>query len=382
MPILWRYLLSQYLKVLCLCTVAFIAVLLTMRLEEVAHFATLGASAIHIIWFTLSQIPYVLPIAIPVSSLISAVLLIQNLSHTHELSAMRSCGLGLRDILTPILIAAAFLTCLNFYIVSELATNSHLATGLVKSELRAVNPLLLAQNKHLMRLKGFYFDTLGPSKMGEMASDTILAMPNKHNNRLNLLIAKDLQANSKHFIGNGVTLISGVASDTENYYDHLMLENIGHAATSIEDFALMIQKKVWTLNNDHLQLSMLLVRLDDENKALQKALESGLPQNEIKQIKRNLHRGYTEIMRRLSVALAVFTFTLMGAAFGVSISRYRSTRGIGFVIGLAALYLIAFFAAKGIDYQLIPASLLYLLPHVLIIILSIWALRRVTNGIE
>jgi len=52
------------------------------------------------------------------------------------------------------------------------------------------------------------------------------------------------------------------------------------------------------------------------------------------------------------------------------------------VIGLACLYLIGYFVAKGIDHQFIASSLLYLVPHVIIVILSIWILKRVTKGIE
>lgn len=382
MPIMWRYLLSQYLRVLLLCSTAFITVLLTMRLDEVAHFATLGASALHILWFTLSQVPYVLPIAIPVSSLVSSTLLIQRLSNAHELTALRACGMGFRDILAPILIAAALLACLNFYIVSELATDSHLSTNLVKSELRSLNPLLLAHNKHLMRLKGFYFDTLGASQMGESASDTILAMPNKHNNRLNLLVAKNLQATPTTFTGEGVTLITGLASDSDQHFDHLMIENIGHATTSVEDFSQLIQKKVWTLNNDHLQLPLLLVRLETENQLLEEAQAADMPTSELKRITRNIHRSYTEIFRRLSIAIAAFTFTLMGAAFGISISRYHTSHGLAFVIGLAALYLISYFTAKGMDHHLIASSTLYLIPHLLIVGCALWALRRAAKGIE
>lgn len=382
MPTLWRYLLSQYFKVLCLCSVTFVAMLFIMRLEEIARFATLGADGLYVLWFALSQIPYVLPIALPVSCLISATLLFQRISHTHEFTALRASGLGLRDILAPILLAAAFLSCFNFYVVSELATGSHLTTGLVKEELRSINPLFLAQNKHLMRLKGFYFDILGSSRLGESASDIFLAMPNKHNDRLNLLIAKNLQATPSTFTGHGVTLISGVASDTDHHFDHLVLENIERATTSVQDFSQLMQKKIWTLSHDHLQLPFLLIRLDQQKQALALSKQAKAPISELKQIKRDIDRGHTEIVRRLSIAFATFTFTLMGAAFGISISRQRSSKGLCFVLGLATLYLVSYFIAKGVDYLFVTASLFYLLPHLVIIFLSVWALKRTMDGIE
>lgn len=380
MPILWRYLISQYLRVLLLCTVAFIAILLTMRLDEIAHFATLGPPGWLIVLFILYQIPYILPIAIPISSLISVILLMQRLSKSHELTALRACGFSFRDVLTPLLAVATGLSLFNFFIVSEMATTSHLTSGVMKNELRSVNPLLLLHNKHIMRMKGFYFDSLGSSRMGEDATDIILATPNKHNNRLNLLIAKHLEASPSMFNGKGITVISSAGSQDQDQYDHLMLENIESATTSVEDFSMMVQKKVWTINYDHLRLPLLLVRLDELKSKYQTALATKAPENECKQTKRGIYRCYTEIIRRISISLATLTFTLMGAVFGISIGRESSRRGILYVVGLATLYLLAYFSAKGIDHLLIASSLFYLLPHLVIILTSIWFLNRVGKG--
>lgn len=364
MPIVWRFILGQYFKVLVLCVVSFIAILLTTRLEEIAHFASLGAQGQYVLWFTLHQIPYILPIALPISSLISAVILIQSLSTSHELTALRSCGMALRQILAPILLSAAYLTILNFYVVSEMATHSHLTASTLKSELRSVNPLLVLHNKHLMRLKGFYFDTLGASRMGESASKIVLATPNKHNNRIHLMLAENLQATPESFIGTGVSLITSLRSDNQDKFDHIMIENIGQAHTSIQDFSQLLQKKVWSVNNDHLALPLLMVKLQEETD------------------KSNISRAYTEIIRRLSIALAVFTFTLMGLAFGMSISRNKSNKGLFCLLALAAIYLGCFFTAKGIEKNFVAASCLYLLPHVLIVVASVWTIRRTSQGVE
>lgn len=382
MPLLWRYLLYQYLKVFTLCVIAFVVILMTMRLDEIAHFATLGPQGMSILWFAIQQIPYILPIALPISALISAILLVQSLSKSHELTAMRACGFSLRDVLTPILTASLFLSALNFYIISELSTASHLSAGLLKKELRSINPLILLHSKRLMLMKGFYFDTLGPSRMGELAQDIILTSANKHNSRLNLMVAKKLQASPISFVGSKVTLLAGLRSGEENEFEHLMLENIDEASTSVKDFSQMLESKVWALNNDHLRLPLLLIRLQNEKEALKEALEAKLDQAAIKQTRQAYHRCCLEVVRRLSVALGVFSFTLMGVAFGISISRNNTSRGVIYVVALGALYLIAFFGAKEADHRMVLASLFYLLPHVIIIGASLWMLKRVNHGIE
>ena len=382
MPIIWRYLLSQYFKVFFLCLTTFILVLLTTRLDEIAHFATFGPEGIYILLFTLHQIPYILPIAIPISSLISAILLIQRLSHSHELTALRACGLALKDILAPLLIAALFLSTINFYVASELATTSHFNTATLKSHLRSINPLLLLHNKHLLRMKGIYFDSLGPSKIGESASNIVLAVPKKTNGRINLMLANKLEANPLTFSGSQVTLITPLKNHQQESFDQLIIENIGETHASIEDFSELLQKKVWTINNDYLNMPMLLIRLKNEKNNLENAYSSPQPSSTLKQIQRNINRCKTEIIRRLSLAIAVFSFTFMGLAFGISISRNHSQKGLFFVIIFAVIYLMAFFAAKGIDQLLIASTFMYLLPHLLIIGASIWMLRRVSKGIE
>lgn len=381
MPILWRYLLSHYLRVFFFCTFAFIAILLTMRLNEIAHFATLGAEGKYVLWFTLYQIPYILPLAIPIACLISSIILIQRLSDTHELTALRASGFSIHNILTPLLLASAFVCLGNFYIVSEMATSSHLSTGLLKSELRSMNPLLLLNNKHLMRMKGYYVDTLGSSRVGENASDIVIGIPNKSNERISLVIAKNLKASAVEFSGEGVTLISSLPAKAEQS-ESLIVENMASAATTIQDFSQMIQKKVWSLNNDHLKLGLLLAKHSEDSKALMEAQAAGQDLSVQKQIRRNLNRVKTEIIRRISIALSVVTFTLMGAAFGISINRHRSNRGVFIIIGLAAIFLFSYFTAKGIDHLFIASTLAYLLPHLLIILMSIWALNRASKGVE
>jgi lipopolysaccharide export system permease protein len=382
MPILWRYLISNFLRIALACILAFIAILMMMRLDEIAHFAALGAPLHYLLLFTFHQIPYILPIALPLSCLIASLLLIQRLSNTHELTALRASGFALSDILTPIWLTAAFLMIGNFWITSELATQSHLQNNRLKSELRSINPLMLLHNKHLMRLKGFYFDALGASKVGESSSEVILALPNRHHQRLHLMIAQHMKANSSLFTGEGVTLITGMASEQEEDFDQLLVENIGTAVTHVNDFSDMLQKKVWTVNNDYLRMDLLLARIQEQRQLLQEAQLQKENKGQIKSLKMQLNRSLSEITKRFSIAVAVFSFTLMGTALGVNISRRRHYRSLYIAIGLTTLYLIAFFVAKGIDHHRGMAMLLYIIPHVIIIGSSIFVLRRIARGIE
>lgn len=381
MPILWRFLIAHFLKITLACVLAFVAILLTMQLDEIAHFAALGAPSHYLFYFTLHQIPYILPIALPISCLIGSLLLIQRLSASHELTALRATGFSLMDIFAPIFLTAAFLSIANFWVASELATQSHLQTNLLKSELRSINPLLLLHNKHLMRLKGFYFEALGSTQVGESASDVVFALPNKHQERIHLMLAKNLKTAPSFFLGQKVTLITASPGIKETDFDHLLIENMGASITQIQDFADLLQKKVLTVNNDYLQLPLLLIRIQDQRRQLKEAKKSG-NLVESQTIKTHLNRSLSEITKRFSLSLAVFSFTIMGACFGLNISRRRRNYTLYLAIFLTTLYLISFFVAKGLDHHLWMTGSLYLVPHVLIIAVSLVILRRISRGYE
>lgn len=377
MPTLWRYLITQYLKVLILSVIAFVAILLTTRLEEIAHFAALGAHGIYVVLYTLYQIPYILPIALPISALISATALVQTLSKNSELTALRASGIPIRQIFTPILLTAALLSVANFYIVSEMATESHLVTRLLRRELRTINPLLLLQNTHLIKLKGIYVNVLGRSKSGESATDVVIGLVNPKTQRLNLVIAKKLFTAEEAIIGKGIALISTIDS-AEKTFNPIFIENIATTTTPSHDFSQLLKNEGWRVNSDHLKMPLLLVRIQDEREALVAATKSG---TNIFQAKKKLHKSYAELFRRISLTFSVFAFTLMGLAFGVTVGRLPSKRGLAMVIALSALYLAAFFIAKGMDEMLLVTALLYIFPLLMMAGLSVRTIRRTSIGL-
>lgn len=371
MPLVWRWILNQYLKVFLLSVCAFVAVLLTLRLEEIAHFASIDTTGEYLIWFVIYQIPYILPVAIPLSSLIAAMILTRELSHHHELTALRSLGFSFKRIFAPILIAAGFIAAVNFVIMSEVATFSHLKTSLLKTELRSVNPLLLLHNKHLLKMKGIYFDTLGPSKMGEEAFDVIVAIPNKAGERMNLMIAKMLKANIEQFNGNDISLITSLKSKNENEFDSFIIENNQNVSSRIDDFSSIVQRKVWKVSDEHLNFKNLLVKIGEVKKS----------QLEPKQEKKELSKIYSEIAKRISLGFAPLIFTILGLSFGVEIGRRKSAKGLIYVTALTALYMVTFFLGKGISDHPEATLLLYLCPPLIIVAASIYKLNLTQKGI-
>ncbi len=380
MPIIWRYLLGQYLKVFLLTLFAFVGVLLVSRLDEIAHFAALGGTARFVALFTAHQIPYILPIAIPVSALISATLLFQNLSTQNELTAMRASGISILRVVSPILTAAAFLSVLNFYVISEGATYSHMATRRLEAEVRSTNPLLFLQNRRILGTQGVYTDVMGRFKNGEHAEDVLIAFLNTSQDRLNLMMIEDLIAEGSDLVGHNLSILSASPSKKPHHFDHIMIENIGKGTSSIGQLSQFMGSSGWSLKPDQLQTALLVIKTKSEVRKL-RGMSDATPEERAQQMVQ-VNMCISEFARRLSLSFAVFAFSFLGCSFGIEIGRQRSMRGVVTIIALISVYLATYFFAKGFKTSLLVSVPAYLVPLFIVTALAWRRMSRVNRGIE
>ncbi|MCB1134710.1 MAG: LptF/LptG family permease, partial [Chlamydiia bacterium] len=323
----------------------------------------------------------ILPIALPIASVVAAILLYQRLSTTHEITALRASGMSLGQIVGPVLLASIYLTIGNLYLISEVATASHLETRRMEHKIKTLSPMVLLQHRQLLRHRGAYIDVLG-TQDAHRAESVIVAASNRSQGRTNLGIIKELSYENDTLRTVNASLITSMPSDEEDSFDHLLIENIGHTETPALAFTQQMKNEGWRLSHDHLNMSLLLVRLMKEREALYKAIDAGIDGKELDLLNRAVSRCYSEISRRFSLAFALFSFTLMGISFGIDISRNHSKKGVLIVVALAALYLTAFFIAKAKEHVFLLSTSLLLVPHILIVGLSVRTLRLVNAGIE
>lgn len=365
MPLLWRYLLRSYFQVFFLCVLGFISILLVTRFQEIAKFASASASLGSVILFTLYQIPYILPLAIPISCLISAILLFQKLSYTHELTAFRSCGLGLRPIAYPLVLAGAILSFANFTLSSEVAPYCRGLSKKLVYELVASNPLVIMQKDTVLKIKSAYVD-MKSYREGQQAKDVILITKNSSNQRLGLMTAKELTLKEEMLHGKDVSFVSSVDPKKEGAYDHLIIENQRTMHTKASNLTQHMQTADWLKGSDFLPLRMLIAKHFME-KSTDKTLGKSVS---------------IEIAKRITLGLAAFTFTMIGISYGMEIGRLRRKKGILWAFGLAAFFMISFVATRSLKNIPLAACLAYLLPHPIILLFCLKNLRAVSRGVE
>jgi lipopolysaccharide export system permease protein len=364
MPLIWRYLLRNFFQVFLLCVASFVSILIVLRFQDIARFATSGAPKLKVLLFTLLQIPHILPIAIPVSALIGAILLFQRLSTTHELTALRACGLGLKSLTTPLFFAGLFLMLVNFTIAGELSPRCRGYSKSLIYEMAMSNPLFVLQKESLIKLKNAFFD-IGVLKANRYAEDVLLVVKNSSNGRLTLMSAKQLALKGDLLKGEQVALISSIDPKRGEGFDHLVIENQAEMITKASNLSQFLQSTDWAMSYEYLPVRMIVAHdyIEKQGFSLGRSARE-------------------EIARRISLSLAALTFTLIGTAFGMQISRNRSKKGICWAIGLAAFYLVCFISAKSLRHTPLLSTSIYLLPHPIILFFSLRGLKAIRQGVE
>lgn len=343
MPLLWKYVLGRFCRIFLLQVVGFVVLMLVMRLNEIARFAAQSHQWSAVGLFTLYQIPYILPFAISIACLTSSFFLMRGLCDRYELSALRAARLSISKICTPLIIASFFLILANFYLASEIHPQARMKSRALIQQSTMSNPIfLLSKSKHL-RLKGTSVD-LTVTRPSKKAKDLSFVTYIKNNDRLSLILAKDLRVKNHTLEGKNVTIVSSLASDEG--FDHLVLENQQSMEIPSQDLTLFLRKTSSSLPFDSLPWRALSLRAETDKKP-----------------KRAKKRMQFEQIRRLSYSLNPITFTAIGLAFGVHIGRQKRRRAAIFMALLAAFCLTSVLIGKSFEKTPYLAAICYFLPH-------------------
>lgn len=325
--------------------------LIVARFKELARFTALSGDFGKTGLFILYHIPTILPVAIPISALIGPLLLFQRLSRTYELTALRASGLSLSRIITPLLSASLLLAIFNFSICAEIAPFCRREGKKLLYHETTQNPLLLLQRQKLVKIKHAYLDM--EVKNDETTKDLIMIVHNENNDRLSLLSARKLQMVGDELVGGHLSLVSYINADRG--FDSLIIENQSSMSTAAPLLSNALKKSYPRLDLNALNFKMLCL----SKKAKQARIE---------------------ILRRLSLSLAVFSFTLLGCTFGIEEGRNPSKKNLFFALLLTLLVLMSYLLGKGLKNSPTLATLAYILPHPFIWACSTFHLHRISKG--
>jgi lipopolysaccharide export system permease protein len=205
------------------------------------------------------------------------------------------------------------------------------------------NPLVLLQRQKLVKIKHAYLNM--KVKNEETTKDLVLIFHNNSNQRLNLLLAKKLRVSGDELLGEDLSIVSYLNADQG--FDPLIIENQSSMTTAAPLLSAALKRNRPRLDINSLDLKMLQIKAS----------------------------GRVEIFRRLSLSLAVFSFTLIGCAFGIEQGRQASRRNLFAALLLTLLVLVSYLLGKGIKEFLILGT------HPFTWGCSLWRLRRISRGL-
>ena len=357
MPVLWKYIICRFLRVFTLCVFAFIGVMLVLRLNDIARFAAQTHEWHSVALFLLYQIPYILPFAISISCLTASFITMRSLCDSFELSVFRAARLSISKVVMPIVFLSMLLSLANFYLASELHPMCRLKSRELIAKSTLKNPFFLLSKSKNLRLKGTAVE-LSVVKPNKKAKNLTFVTHTKKNNRIGLLIAKDLRISKQQLKARQVTLIGSIPTQTG--FDQLLVENEASMEFPGNDLTLLLGQHRSQFNFDSLPWRALSMKASVDKKAAR--------------AKRRMH---FEQIRRISYSFYPFTFTAIGLSFGIHIGRAMRKRGGCFALLLAALCLASLLIGKSFEKTPFIAAIGYFLPPP-----NFASLRLLLQGLE
>ena len=364
LPVLFRVLLTRFFTLLFLSAGALLGLLLTTRFYEIAQFAAFGGIGWPLLYFVGCQIPYILPIVIPVGVALSSFFLFRELSYSGMITSLRASSLSLKTLLTPLLLSALFLCLINGLIVSELAPQAKMKARILQREWRGINPLALLKQKDLLLNSGIEVIPLGEADPSSFAEQVVAAVRQPGQDRILLLTADRLDRSGTALEGEHVSSFL-YGEPQKNGFSDLYIDKSNTLSTNIEPLSLLLTKERSRPSLDFLTTPQWIEQVKSEGPPL-------FPFNKL------LSEGF----RRLTIALSPFTFALLGAASGVMIGRKESAKPQLVLLLLTALFLTAFFFGKSFDQNIWIALPFFIVPHLLIVTVALRRLTRISRGIE
>lgn len=357
--IVWRYLVFSYIKTFFLSVSAFILTLLISRFKEMTRFAALSGDMWVTVLFIFYQIPLILPLAIPISSLIGAFLLYQRLSRNSELIALRACGMSIQAVLTPVLMTSLLIGLANFALCIEGTPYFRRATKRLLYSKTSKNPLFLLERQKLIQLKHSYLN-MHVTQEGKQASDLIVILPYGKQHRLQLFSLKNLDMEDDVLVGTDGTLISYTPSNTIDSFDPLFIETQSTLKTDASLLSQILKKNRPSTDLSSLSLKMLCIQ---KNQPSRKGLIA-----------------QTEIFRRISLGIAVFSFTLIGVSYGIETGRRAFRKNSLVALSLSIGILFGYLFSKEMKAAPFLSFVICFVPHLAVCLFCLRHLFRLSRG--
>jgi lipopolysaccharide export system permease protein len=319
MTILFRYMAREYLKMFTMCFAGLLTVYLVVDFfEKVRRFLRHDVDALAVLGYFVLRVPSISFQIAPFAVLMATLLTLGLLSRNHEITAMRSCGIGLNRIAAPFLIGALLVSLVLFLfsaIVMPLATAQaeYIKVALIEKKsglarFKADRPWMQIGNRSLMNVQ-----TVEPDGMTLRGINLYQLGPGF---RLEAIV----QAREIHYTPEGWVLLYGMQRtllpDGRQYVETFQIRSIAMSQTP-EDF------NAWAaIESEEMTLPALRAYAD-----------------RLRRDGYNFTRPLTDYYGRIAYPFICLVVAIVGIALSL---RRSGTRGGGMAMGIGQALVIGF----------------------------------------
>ncbi|QHI67914.1 LptF/LptG family permease [Tichowtungia aerotolerans] len=373
MRVLNRYLLFDYL-VIFLTALGLITFVMTIgAMVKAVDLMARGISPMLIVRFFFQNVPYILSFSMPISILFAALLLFGRLSMDSEISAMKACGLSLWQVVAPLIVLSVLLSGICVYINNEVAPQAKYANKRLLSSAGVDEPInLLEEGRFIREFPGLLIYV--GRKNGHEVKDVVAYELSDDGQVKRSLRAKrgEIEADDVNKILR-VRLYDGSMETPDLDDPHDISKTTYTPFRYVQlpplDFKELLKDDKIRVKHSYMTTSQLIDNIRNVKKDFPMLSEADQAVQRCKLM--------IEANRRISIAMACFTFMLIGIPLGVKSHRKETSIGMVMSLGIVFAYYIFIVIAKALaDYPGLHPNLILWLPLVATQILGFVLIHR------
>lgn len=323
MRVLHRYITTDYLITFGLTLSIFTFVMCVGVVIRALDLVAKGVSIWSIFEVFLYNMPYILMFSIPMSCITSVLLVFGRLSIDGEITAMKSAGLSLWQIVSPVIFVSILLSFFCVYLNSFLAPQSHFARRQALVNIGITNPInLLEEGRFIKDIPG-YMVYIRQKQKDEVHGVVLYEMDYygvKRIVRAKRGVIKPSDDPRK--INIDLYDVRMDQPDRQNPLDPVKSEygNARFYPLSLDFSELYDRKQIAKKVKD-----MTFTELTRGARHIAETY----PELEYEELMEQRMKLVVEANKRLALSISCFAFTLMGIPLGMRSKRKDSSRGVG-----------------------------------------------------
>jgi lipopolysaccharide export system permease protein len=299
-------------------------------------------------------IPFVWVFALPMGMLTATLLIFGRFSADQELNAVRSSGISLLSLVTPILLLSIALCAVSALVNLDIAPRCRVAYTTMVSNLRAeFSGAQLPEGRFIRDFPGYIF-YVGKNRKGNIEDLKIVELKDETN-----WVQTIYAPRAKLEMDIPAKLIR------LTLYDSRSVRLVNGVFTAISAGEVELQYPVGTQSKNSSSVNiddMTFLQLHNEWVDLDRRMQSseslrGLTAEQLRERSRELEKLRKELVmpvlfhmhRQVAFSFACFGFTLVGIPLGIRVHRRETNIGIAIALGLVAIYYSFFMVGQSLD---------------------------------